>query len=393
MTHDRDLTVDDSLRVLGETFVRLYGEKPRIYQAPGRVNLIGEHTDYNDGFVMPAAVEFYTRVAAGSRNDRKLVVHSENFQERIEIPLDHLVPRGEHHWSDYVAGVAKMVEATGRSLPGANLIINGIVPQGAGLSSSASLEVAVGAALLDLTGKQATLKELALLCQRAENEFVGARCGIMDQFVAAHGQRSKALMLDCRSLDYTLLRLPDEVRLVICNSMVRHSHAAGEYNRRRAECEEGVRILAARLPNVKALRDVTEAELLRFGPELPPAVERRCRHIVRENSRVVQAASALEQRNLEEFGSLMKQSHQSLRDDFEVSCLELDLLVDLATGMEGVYGARMTGGGFGGCTVNFVRAECVETFRAEVTREYQKATGKLAEIYVCSAADGVSRLV
>ena len=286
-----------------------------------------------------------------------------------------------------------MVEATGRSLPGANLIINGIVPQGAGLSSSASLEVAVGAALLDLTGKQATLKELALLCQRAENEFVGARCGIMDQFVAAHGQRSKALMLDCRSLDYTLLRLPDEVRLVICNSMVRHSHAAGEYNRRRAECEEGVRILAARLPNVKALRDVTEAELLRFGPELPPVVERRCRHIVRENSRVVQAASALEQRNLEEFGSLMKQSHQSLRDDFEVSCLELDLLVDLATGMEGVYGARMTGGGFGGCTVNFVRAECVETFRAEVTREYQKATGKLAEIYVCSAADGVSRLV
>lgn len=200
-------------------------------------------------------------------------------------------------------------------------------------------------------------------------------------------------MLDCRSLDYTLLRLPDEVRLVICNSMVRHSHAAGEYNRRRAECEEGVRILAARLPNVKALRDVTEAELLRFGPELPPVVERRCRHIVRENSRVVQAASALEQRNLEEFGSLMKQSHQSLRDDFEVSCLELDLLVDLATGMEGVYGARMTGGGFGGCTVNFVRAECVETFRAEVTREYQKATGKLAEIYVCSAADGVSRLV
>ena len=392
MTHDQDLAVNDPLQALGDTFVRLYGEKPRVYQAPGRVNLIGEHTDYNDGFVMPAAVGFYTQVAAGLRNDRKLVVHSENFLERVEISLDNLVPRGEHHWSDYVAGVAKMVEATGRSLPGANLIINGIVPQGAGLSSSASLEVAVGAALLDLTGKQATLKELALLCQRAENEFVGARCGIMDQFVATHGERGKALMLDCRSLDYSLLRLPDEVRLVICNSMVRHSLAAGEYNRRRAECEEGVRILATRLPNVKALRDVSETELLKFGPELPPVVERRCRHVIRENARVVLAAAALERGDLEEFGSLMRQSHESLRDDFEVSCLELDLLVDLTTEMEGVYGARMTGGGFGGCTVNFVRAECVQTFTDQTILGYQNVTGKLAEIYVCSAADGVSRL-
>ncbi len=392
MTHDRDLTVDDALQALRDRFVRLYGETPAIYQAPGRVNLIGEHTDYNEGFVMPAAVGFYTRVAAGPRKDRMLVVHSENFLEQIEIPLDNLVPRGEHHWSDYVAGVAKMVEATGRSMPGANLIINGIVPQGAGLSSSASLEVAVGAALLDLTGKQATLNELALLCQRAENEFVGARCGIMDQFVATHGQHDKALMLDCRSLDYSLLRLPDEVRLVICNSMVRHSLAAGEYNRRRAECEEGVRILARLLPNVKALRDVSESDLSKFGRELPPVVERRCRHVVRENARVVLAAAALEQGDLEEFGSLMRQSHESLRDDFEVSCLELDLLVDLTTEIEGVFGARMTGGGFGGCTVNFVRADCVQAFTDEIVRGYQKVTAKLAEVYVCSAADGVSQL-
>ena len=393
LTHDEDLTAVDGLQVLGDKFVRQFGEKPRIFQAPGRVNLIGEHTDYNDGFVMPAAVGFYTRVAAAPRTDRKLVVYSENFLEQVEISLGDLVPRGEHHWSDYVAGVAKMVEATGRSLGGANLLIYGIVPQGAGLSSSASLEVAVGAALIDLTGKPATSKELALLCQHAENEFVGARCGIMDQFVATHGERGKALMLDCRSLDYSLLRVPDEVRLVICNSMVRHSLAAGEYNKRRAECEEGVRILATRLPSVKALRDVNEADLLKFGAALPPVVERRCLHVVRENDRVVQAGSALERGNLTEFGSLMRQSHESLRDDFEVSCLELDLLVDLTVEMEGVYGARMTGGGFGGCTVNFVRAGCVERFKAEVTAGYQKATGKLAEIYVCSAADGVSRIV
>lgn len=387
-----DLTVDDTLRGLGDAFVRLFGESPRIYQAPGRVNLIGEHTDYNDGFVMPAAIGFGTWVAAAPRSDRKLVVRSENLKEQVEVSLDDKAQRGKHHWSDYVVGVAKMAEIAGLNLAGANLLIIGNVPQGAGLSSSASLEVAVGAALLDLAGHRVTPKELALLCQQAENDFVGARCGIMDQFVATHGQRGNALLLDCRSLEYRLLQLPEQVRLVICNSMVRHSLAGGEYNQRRAECEEGVRILAAQLPNVKALRDVTLSELSALRLEWPQAVEKRCRHVISENRRVVEAASDLERGDLDEFGRLMRQSHESLRDDFEVSCTELDLLVDLASGIEGVYGARMTGGGFGGCSVNLVRAECVDQFEAEVRKGYQQATGKMPEIYVCSAADGVSQV-
>jgi galactokinase len=317
-------------------------------------------------------------------------MRSENFGEQIEIALDDPAPRDPHHWSAYVVGVAKILEATGRSLRGGNLLIHGNVPQGAGLSSSASLEVAVGAALLDLAGYIVPAKELALLCQRAENEFVGARCGIMDQFVAVHGKRGQALLLDCRSLEHRLLRLPEQVRVVICNSMVRHSVAGGEYNQRRAECEEGVRSLAPHVPNMKALRDITMAEL--SAHQLPKIVEKRCRHVVSENERVVQAASALEQGDLEEFGSLMRRSHESLRDDFEVSCPELDLLVELASGIEGVYGARMTGGGFGGCTVNLVRAEFVKQFEAEVRNRYEQGMGKTPEIYVCAATDGVSRI-
>lgn len=392
---NRDVMAEDVVpeRGLGDRFAALFQKKPRIYRAPGRVNLIGEHTDYNDGFVMPAAVGFYTWVAAAARIDRKLVIRSENLHEQVEVSLDELPAKGKHHWSDYVVGVAKMLDSSGRPLSGANLLINGNVPQGAGLSSSASLEVAVGSALLDVTGKTAEPKEVALLCQRAENEFVGARCGIMDQFIASHGRRGMALLLDCRSLEYRLLPLPEEARLVICNTMVRHSLAAGEYNKRRSECEQGVQILARHLPGVRALRDVMPADFETLSHELPEKVMRRCRHVIAENARVVEAADVLERGNLEEFGNLMSQSHQSLRDDFEVSCPELDRMVELAEKVEGVYGARMTGGGFGGCTVNLVRADCVDTFKTEVSKGYERATRSMPEIYVCSAADGVTQVI
>ncbi len=386
------MVVDDAAYDLAEKFARLFGDAPRIHQAPGRVNLIGEHTDYNDGFVMPAAIGFSTWVAAGARRDRKLVVRSENFGEQVEISLDNVPERSRHHWSDYVVGVAKMLDGSGRRIPGANLLIEGNVPQGAGLSSSASLEVATGSALLDVSGGTADPKELAALCQRAENEFVGARCGVMDQFIATHGQRGKALLLDCRSLEYRLLPLPEEVRLVICNTMVRHSVAAGEYNTRRAQCEEGVRIVAKHRAGVRALRDVTLADLEAVSDELPEVLMRRCRHVISENARVTQAARALERGDLEEFGELMRQSHVSMRDDFEISCAELDLMVELAEGGGGVYGARMTGGGFGGCTVNLVCAECVETFKVHVSKEYKLLTKTVPGIYVCSAADGVRRV-
>jgi galactokinase len=364
--------------------------------------LIGEHTDYNDGFVMPAAIGFYTRASIAPRPDRKLVIHSENYSEQVEFDLDRLPATRAGHWSDYAIGVVKMLLRSGKNLGGANLLLDGNVPLGAGLSSSASLEVAVGYALLDLAGQASGRTEigqnkidrskLALLCQQAENEFVGARCGIMDQFVASHGERGHALLLDCRSLGYRQLPLPDDAALAICNTMVKHSHAKGEYNQRRAECEAGVRALSKYLPNVRALRDVTPADLEAYGHELPNTVMRRCRHVIGENARVLQAAAALELGDLQAFGNLMRQSHRSLRDDFEVSCAELDLMVELAEQAEGVYGTRMTGGGFGGCTIALVKAGCVESFQRTVQEGYERSTGCKPEIYVCSAADGVGQV-
>jgi galactokinase len=396
--HNTNLAVENSADALGQRFVQLFGESPRIYQAPGRVNLIGEHTDYNDGFVMPAAIGFYTRASVAPRHDRKLVIYSENYSEQVEFDLDHLPATRAGHWSDYVIGVVKMLVRSGKKLGGANLLVDGNVPQGAGLSSSASIEVAVGYALLDLADHAADRPKpdrtkLALLCQQAENEFVGARCGIMDQFVASHGERGKALLLDCRSLEYRQLPLPDDAALAICNTMVKHSIAKGEYNQRRDECEAGVRLLAKYLPHAQALRDVTPEDLKAYEHELPDIVRRRCRHVIAENARVLHAAAALELGDLQAFGNLMLESHRSLRDDFEVSCAELDLMVELAEQAKGVYGTRMTGGGFGGCTIALVEAGCVEAFKRTVQEGYERSTGCKPEIYVCSAADGVGQIV
>jgi galactokinase len=351
---------------------------------------------------MPAAIGFSTQVAISPRSDRKLVIDSENYSEQIEFDLDHLPTSRASHWSDYVIGVAIMLERSGNKLSGANLLVDGNVPQGAGLSSSASLEVAVGYALLDVAGsagdrsavdRSAVDKtELALLCQQAENEFVGARCGVMDQFAVSHGQRGNALLLDCRSLEYQLLPLPEGTSLAICNTMIKHSIAKGEYNQRRAECEAGMRGLSRYLPHARALRDVTPEDLHKYGCDLPDVVFRRCRHVVSEDARVLQAAEALECRDLQAFGKLMLESHRSLRDDFEVSCTELDIMVELAEKAEGVYGTRMTGGGFGGCTITLVQTECVEGFQRIIQADYERATGCKPEIYICTAADGVGRV-
>jgi galactokinase len=374
-------------------FVRFFGELPRIYQAPGRVNLIGEHTDYNDGFVMPAAIGLYTRVAIAPRADRKLVIQSENYSERIELDLDHLPVAAAGHWSDYVVGVVRVLGLSGNRICGASLMVDGDIPQGAGLSSSASIEVAVCYALVELAGQEMDGTKLALLCQQAENTFVGARCGIMDPFVSRHGKRNHALLLDCRSLEYRLLKLPQDVALVIANTMVKHSIATGEYNQRRVECAAGVAVLAKHLPEVCALRDVSLDDLENHGQEMPEIIMRRCRHVISENARVIKAAAALENGNLETFGSLLKQSHCSLRIDFEVSCPELDLMVELGEQVDGVYGTRMTGGGFGGCTIAFIQAESVEKYQRTVREGYERATGCKPEIYVCSASDGVSQVL
>lgn len=374
-----------------EKFQGKFAANPHIVQAPGRVNLIGEHTDYNDGFVLPAAIQFQTSVAVAPREDGKLALYSENYRESTEFALDQLPRQAQQHWSDYPIGVARQLREM-RLLPAVSLWIAGDVPQGAGLSSSASLEVAVCKAFLEMSAGTLEGTEIARLCQRAENEFVGARCGIMDQFVAVHGKKDRALLLDCRTLEYQHRPIPESVRLVVCNTMVKHALAGGEYNRRRAECEEGSRFFAKKKAGVTALRDVSLAEFQKHESELPEMVRRRCRHVIGENARTLEAAEALSRRDLERFGELMRESHASLRDDFQVSCRELDVMIELAGQLDGVYGARMTGGGFGGCTVNLVRAECVEEFRANIAEGYERATEKRAEIYVCTASDGAKRV-
>ena len=283
-----------------------------------------------------------------------------------------------------------MLAGSGSRLCGANLIIAGDVPQGAGLSSSASVEVAVGYALLDLAGQAIDLIKLAELCQRAENEFVGARCGIMDQFIASHGKRDHALLLDCRSLEYRLLPLRGDARLVICNTMIKHNHATGEYNRRRSDCEAGVGCIAKYHQSVRALRDASLADLAACRSEMPETILRRCRHVIQENIRVLEAAAALEQEDLETFGDLLGQSHGSLRDDFEVSCRELDLMVELAMQAEGVYGARMMGGGFGGAVIALVDDGAVARLSANVARAYNAATHLQAYIHTVKAGAGSS---
>jgi len=360
----------------------------RRYRAPGRVNLIGEHTDYNDGFVMPVAIDRYTTVEARPRADRRVLVRSDGYDRPADIDLaDPGAPAGA--WSDYVRGVVAVLQRSGQSLRGADLAITSDVPAGAGLSSSAALEVAAGYALLHLTGRPIDLTALALACQEAEHEYAGTRCGLMDQFIACHGRAGHAVLLDTRTLDALWLPLPPGVQVIVCNTMTRHALASDGYNERRADCEAAVRALAVRLPRIRALRDVSFADLEANRDVLPDQVYRRCRHVVTENARTLSAADALRDGDIARVGVLMGASHASLRDDYEVSTPELDALVDVATEMEATIGARMTGGGFGGCTVNLVRADAVESFAAHVRVRYHAHTGRMPEIYTCAAADGV----
>jgi galactokinase len=374
--------------MLGARFRELYATDASLFRAPGRVNLIGEHTDYNDGFVMPMALGFYTWVAAAKRDDQILEVHSNRFNEKITLPLAALSGPPRKHWSDFIRGVAAVLQRAGHTLCGANLAIHGEVPLGAGLSSSASLEMSVALALTSLAGIVVPRLDLVKLCQKAEHEYVGTRCGIMDQFVAGVGASEIALMLDCRSLEYRLLPIPPDVRFVVCNSMVQHELVSGEYNRRRADCEAGVGLLRPVLPEICALRDVDIADLEKHKRALPEVVYRRCRHVISENQRVLAAAEALQSHDPGRFGLLMYQSHKSLRDDYEVSCKELDLLVDWAMSRPGVYGTRMTGGGLGGCTVTLIRADCVTALQSEMALAYAEKTGITPEIYICEPAQG-----
>jgi len=285
-------TTKEKALSLAQRFRSQFGTDCAIYRAPGRVNLIGDHTDYNDGYVMPAAIDLHCWIAALHRPDQKLVLASDNFQESYEIDLADDSERRSHSWHDYPVGVAMQLKRSGYRLQGANLLIRGDVPIGAGLSSSAAIEVATAYALMDLAGHTIDRIEMARISQKAENEFVGANCGIMDQFVSLHGRRDHALMLDCRSLEYELIPIPQSTMLVVCNTMVKHAVATGEYNRRREECEEALRLLSAVLPNLRALRDVNLEQLERHRSLLPETLWRRVHHVVSENGRVMNAAAA-----------------------------------------------------------------------------------------------------
>jgi len=373
-------------------FVEIFGEEPvAVVRAPGRVNLIGEHTDYNDGYVLPVAIDRSIWVAASPRQDRQVIIHALDFGESVAFSLDHIERDEARPWSNYQRGVACFLEERGFDLPGLNAVIIGDVPIGSGLSSSAAVEVSMAYAWQVLAGFELSSVELALLCQRAENEFVGMNCGIMDQFVAALGQRDHALLIDCRSLEYQPIPLPAQAVIVVADTTKRRGLVDSEYNIRRRECEEGVRILQRHLSGVRALRDVSVREFEEHKEQLPGKVRQRCRHVIYENERVLRSVASLRAGDLLAFGRLMNESHISLRDDYEVSCPELDIMVEAAWRVDGVYGSRMTGAGFGGCTVSLVAKEAVEDFRVEVAAAYEEATGIAPKIYVCRAEEGVSK--
>ncbi len=361
--------------------------------APGRVNLIGEHTDYNEGFVLPAAVDRGVAVAGRRVSGNTFTLFAVDLKDGCTFARNALERDPKHSWASYFKGVLWALGKRGFELPACEAVVTGDIPQGAGLSSSAAYEVATLLLMKTLGGFDLATLEIAQLAREAENGFVGVACGIMDQMVSAFGEKGRALLLDCRSLARETVAIPPGLKLVVANTGVRHSLASSEYNKRRAECDEGVRILSASLPNVHSLRDVAVEDLARLFSTLPPVVGKRCRHVVAENVRVYEAVAALRAGDRKRIKTLTAQSHASLRDDYEVSCPELDLLVDLALPLPYCHGARLTGAGFGGSTVNLVEAAAVEDFSRTMLAGYRERCGRVAEIHVFEPSAGAHVLM
>ena len=384
---------------LMETFLKLYGEggEVRTYFAPGRVNLIGEHTDYNGGHVFPCALTLGTYGLARKREDRTLRFYSVNFEKLgvVETSLDDLVPHKEASWTNYPKGVMWAFEKRGYRLDhGLDILIWGNIPNGSGLSSSASPEVLTGVILKDIFGfDQVSMVDIALIGQDAENNFNGCNCGIMDQFASAMGKKNHAIFLDTNTLNYEYAPVVlEDAKIVITNSKVKHSLVDSAYNDRRNESETALRELQTEV-EIQTLGDLTEEEFeMHKNAIQDPIRQKRAKHAVYENQRTIRAVEALKNNDVELFGKLMNASHQSLRDDYEVSCEEIDILVDLAQAMPGVLGSRITGGGFGGCTVSIVKNDTVDRFVEEIGKAYQEKVGHEAEFYVVEIGDGAGRL-
>jgi galactokinase len=375
---------------LQESFEQMYGRKPRIFSAPGRVNLIGEHTDYNEGFVLPMAADKRTYVAAAANDVGRVEVHSFDLNDHAVFDIANEPVASNNNWVSYVHGVAKVLLEQGAKLSGAQLVISSDVPIGAGLSSSAALEVSVGYALLKISNAEVDLMQLALACQAAEHRFLGTKSGLMDQLTATFAQKAQALFIDCRSLELTPIAVNvHDAAIAVCDTKVAHELARSGYNERRSECEMAVGVLQKKKRSITALRDVTPEDLAQYGRLLPEPVRRRCMHVVSENERTLLAKDALKNGSISLLGKLMDLSHESLRDDYQVSCAELDLMVDLARQQPGTLGARMMGGGFGGSTVNLVRKSTFEIFATQVGESYKSATGLEPSIMIIEADSGV----
>jgi galactokinase len=376
---------------LDTQFRQLFSEAPTLHiVSPGRVNLIGEHTDYNEGFVLPAAINKAIYLAVGPRTDNNLHFYAHDLGQTYTGSLTDITKTNS--WADYLLGVIVQFQLAGQAVGGFNMVFGGTIPAGGGLSSSAALENGVGFALNELFACQYSRLDLVNISKQAENQFVGLQCGIMDMFASMMGKKDYAIRLDCRSLAYEYAPLNlNGVKIVLCDTRVKHTLASSEYNTRRAECAAGVSILQRFYPEINSLRDVTMDMLTEHLQSSAPLLYRRCGYVVQENERLLAGFTALSAGNLAEFGQLMYGSHNGLSLDYQVSCPELDLLVDIAQPLPGVFGARMMGGGFGGCTINLVAEEHLTQFERTVTAQYARQTDKEPLIYVCTAEDGTHK--
>ena len=379
-------------QTLKQRFQEIFGNslEPIVVRSPGRVNIIGEHTDYNDGFVLPAAIDKAAWVAVSARNDNEVHLYAEEFKESFETTLDKMAPTPQH-WPNYIMGVADQLQKAGKDLKGFNLLIDGDIPIGAGLSSSAALECATAFALNDLFNLDVPRQEMANIAQRAEHEFAGLKCGVMDMFASLFGKKDHVISLDCRSLDYEYVPLQlNGYKVVLLNTNVKHNLASSAYNERRQQCEQGVAWINAAGNNIKALRDATVEMLDKYVLPKDALVYQRCRFVVDENNRLLQACNDLKAGDLEALGKKMFATHEGLSKKYAVSCAELDFLVNAVKDNPAVLGARMMGGGFGGCTINLVQEDAIEALITGVSAKYKNAMGLELTAYVVTTDDGTS---
>jgi galactokinase len=372
-----------------KAFESQFGRQPRLFRAPARVNIIGEHCDYNDGFVMPTNTDLYTVLAISARQDRIVRILAIDIDQMAEIHMDDIQADPDGDWLEYPKGVLSVLMNKGFELKGADIVLSGEIPLGGGLSSSASLETVIAFAMLSCAGHEIDRSHMAQMCKAAENNFVGVACGIMDQYVISLAGKDQAMMLDCRSLEYKATPLPLDAQLLVVNSGVHHRLSEGSLNNRRHECERAVEIINASGLKIDALRDLSLTTLDTCRGVLGSLLYRRSRHVVTEIQRVADAYQAMLANDVATLGKLMLQSHQSLKDDFEVSCSELDKLVDIACNCEGVYGARMVGAGFGGCTISLVAKDRVSDVAAEICKQYRPVIGIDPWYHVVGATDPV----